>query len=147
LERNKSFNQVVSEYDLMRPQYTENLFQDIIKTAHVKSGSKVLEIGCGTGQATGPFLKTGAYIKALDLGENLLTYSRDKFSDYDTVDFLCADFHTYQVEENNYDLVISATAFHWIKPEIGYNKVFDALKVGGYAALFWNIPSIEKSNG
>jgi len=147
LERNKSFDQVVSEYDLMRPQYTENLFQDIIKTAHVKSGSKVLEIGCGTGQATGPFLKTGAYIKALDLGENLLNYSRDKFSAYDTIDFLCADFHTYQVEEDNYDLVISATAFHWIKPEIGYSKVLDALKAGGYAALFWNIPSIEKSNG
>lgn len=134
-------------YDLMRPQYTEALFQDIIRMAHVKLESKLLEIGCGTGQATGSFLKTGATIKALDLGEKLVNYCRDKFSAYDAIDFLCSDFNTYHLEEDNYDLVISATSFHWINPEIGYSKVYKALKAGGYVALFWNIPSIEKSNG
>jgi SAM-dependent methyltransferase len=37
-----------------------------------------------------------------------------------------------------FDLVISATAFHWIPPEIGYPKAAQVLKPTGCIALFWN---------
>ena len=40
---------------------------------------------------------------------------------------------------NEFDLVISAQAFHWVPVEIGYAKVARALKANGYLALFWNM--------
>lgn len=39
----------------------------------------------------------------------------------------------------SFDLVISATAFHWISPEIGYPKAAQVLKDSGYIAIFSNL--------
>ncbi|WP_068784126.1 class I SAM-dependent methyltransferase [Paenibacillus phocaensis] len=44
------------------------------------------------------------------------------------------------MKTNHYDLVYSATAFHWIPQEIGYPKVHQLLRSGGVLALFWNRP-------
>jgi SAM-dependent methyltransferase len=37
-----------------------------------------------------------------------------------------------------FDLVFSATAFHWVDPEIGYSKAARVLKPGGHLALVTN---------
>jgi hypothetical protein len=42
------------------------------------------------------------------------------------------------MEAQAFDLVLSATAFHWIAPEIGYPKAAQALKDSGYLAIFSN---------
>jgi hypothetical protein len=44
------------------------------------------------------------------------------------------------VVEKGFDLAISADAFHWIPPEIGYPKVARALKDSGSVAFYWNVP-------
>ena len=54
---------------------------------------------------------------------------------------LNSDFENVNLKNDNYDLIYSATAFHWIPQEVGYVKVFDLLKSGGVIALFWNHPS------
>jgi len=52
-----------------------------------------------------------------------------------------AYFEEYQTNKK-YDLIYSATAFHWVEPEIGYQKTWDMLKDGGTLALFWNYSSL-----
>lgn len=37
---------------------------------------------------------------------------------------------------NAYDLIYSASAFHWIPEEIGYTKVYKALKPGGVIRIY-----------
>ena len=37
-----------------------------------------------------------------------------------------------------FDLVVSATAFHWLDPATAYPKTAAALRPGGAIALFWN---------
>lgn len=44
----------------MRPGYVPALYDDIFQLAAIDEASNVLEIGIGGGQATLPFLKTGA---------------------------------------------------------------------------------------
>ncbi|MEH7018693.1 hypothetical protein V7065_20115, partial [Bacillus sp. JJ63] len=39
-------------------------------------------------------------------------------------------------------LIFSATAFHWVKPEIGYPKAYDLLKRNGVMAVFGHMSSI-----
>ncbi|MCM1386832.1 MAG: class I SAM-dependent methyltransferase [Bacillus sp. (in: Bacteria)] len=48
--------------------------------------------------------------------------------------------------EDVYDLVFSATAFHWVPEEIGYAKVFAMLKKGGAFARFANHPDPGTDN-
>ena len=55
----KYFDENVLDYDRYRPTYGTEIFRDIIAYAGISDGSRVLEIGCGTGNATLPFLETG----------------------------------------------------------------------------------------
>ena len=49
-----------------------------------------------------------------------------------------ASFEDADLGSERFDLVFSATAFHWVDPEIGYPKVARVLKPGGYLALVTN---------
>ena len=55
----KYFDENVLDYDRYRPTYGTEIFRDSIVYAGISDGSRVLEIGCGTGNATLPFLETG----------------------------------------------------------------------------------------
>jgi SAM-dependent methyltransferase len=48
-------------------------------------------------------------------------------------------FEDWDQGENEFDLVMSAQAFHWIAPEVRYVKTARALKEDGHLALFWNV--------
>jgi hypothetical protein len=55
-------------------------------------------------------------------------------------------FEEYLLEPSSFDLAISADAFHWIPPQIGYPKMASALKQTGSAALFWHL-SLDPGTG
>lgn len=101
----------------------------------------LLEVGCGTGQATEPFLKTKCKVTAVELGENLASYTREKFKIYKNFNVIRSAFEDYDCDDNQFDMLYSATAFHWIPDEIGYKKAYRIIRSGGTLALFWNRPS------
>jgi len=136
-----TFNEDALNYDKMRPTYVKDLYKDVIKFSNLDSTKNALEIGIGTGQATLPFLNTGCKLTAVELGENMAKFSKEKFSEFNNFDVINDDFENVTLENNSYDLIYSATAFHWIPQEVGYTKVFNLLKSGGAMALFWNHPS------
>ena len=45
--------------------------------------------------------------------------------------------------EKSFDLIYSATAFHWIPKDSGYAKIKSLLKSDGVVALFWNHPFVS----
>lgn len=129
-----TFNEVPAEYDNLRPRYTDALFTDVIQFSALDKTKKALEIGIGTGQASLPFLETGCELTAIEIGDKLAQYSREKFVEFGRFKVINQDFESVQLEENNYDFIYSASAFHWISPEIGMPKVFRLLKSGGVFA-------------
>ncbi len=134
------FNEDEENYDKYRPSYVGELYRDIINYSGICKGSEVLEIGIGTGQATLPFLKTECNLTAVELGDKLTSYSRNKFSAYQNIKIINADFAKSNWNDNFFDLVYSATAFHWIPQELGYSIAKSILKSNGTIALFWNHP-------
>lgn len=139
-----TFNTAVELYDRMRPTYPAELYRDIFTYRPVDSHSRALEIGIGTGQATAPVLDTGCSVDAVELGDELAAFCREKFADRPNFTVLNLDFHDFKAEPNTYDLIFSATAFHWIPEEFGYKRVFELLKPGGAFARFANRPYTDK---
>jgi len=133
-----TFNEDILNYDKMRPTYVRELYNDVILFSNLNSSKRALEIGIGTGQATQPFLDTGCKLTAVELGKDMAQFTKSKFSKYSKFDVINSDFETANLDTNSYDLVYSATAFHWIQQEIGYTKALDILKSSGVLALFWN---------
>ncbi len=133
-----TFNEDVLNYDKMRPTYVKELYENIIQFSNLDSNKNALEIGIGTGQATLPFLSTGCNLTAVELGEHMAKFSKEKFAKFHNFDVINSDFESANLKKDDYDLIFSATAFHWIPQEVGYTKVFNLLKSGGVIALFWN---------
>jgi len=134
----KTFDQEARQYEQARPGYPAALFEDVIAFSGIPAAGRILEIGCGTGQATLPFAQGGYSIDCIELGERLAEIARKNLSAYPQARVWVGAFENFPIEDQSYDLVISATAFHWIDPAIGYHKVARALKPGGSVALFWN---------
>lgn len=132
------FNEAAQEYDAIRPGYPEALIADVLSLSAVPSGGRVLEIGCGTGQATLPFAQRGFKLLCLDIGPDLIAVAAQKMQAYPNVRFQNIAFEKWPARLGRYDLVFSATAFHWIPREIGYRKAALVLKPGGALAVFSN---------
>lgn len=133
------FNEDAENYDTYRPGYPDALYEEIIRYGHITERSRLLEIGIGTGKATGPFLDAGCAITAVELGNRLAAYVGDKYRSHKNFHVVEGDFISCPLE-TNFDLIYSATAFHWLPPEKAYPKVQGQLRDGGCLALFWNHP-------
>ena len=83
----------------------------------------MLEIGCGTAQATVPLARRGYHVLCVELGENLATIARGKLADYPQEAWVLASpFEDWPLEEETFELVVSATTFHWVDPAVRYRK-------------------------
>ena len=139
-----TFNTVAAEYDKWREAYVPELYEDIFSYKQVDTASNVLEIGIGTGQATMPVLETGCTLTAVEPGAELAEVCRKKFSEYPRFSIVTMPFEKYEGATESFDLIFSASAFHWVPEEIGYRKVFDLLNQGGVFARFANHPFYNK---
>ena len=136
---NTIFDQIAEDYDEVRPGYPQELIQDIISISAIPEDGRILEIGCGTGQATIPFAKYGYSITCLEIGKRLAALAAKNCQKYPNVHVHLESFEEWKTEMNLFDLVMSATAFHWIAPEIAYPKAAQVLKESGYIAIFSNL--------
>ncbi len=140
---NWTFNTVADTYEKLRPGYVNELYQTIFEYKEINNLSRVVEIGIGGGQATLPILKTGCSLLAVDYGENFCKICCEKFKEYPNFSAVSGRFEDIEFDDE-YDLIYSASAFHWIAEEIGYKKVYDMLKEGGVFARFANHPYRDK---
>ena len=53
------FDAAAERYDEARPDYPDELFDDLVALARIEPGARLLEIGCATGKATRPLLARG----------------------------------------------------------------------------------------
>ncbi|MCI0477456.1 MAG: class I SAM-dependent methyltransferase [Anaerolineales bacterium] len=136
-KESRTFDAVAADYDAYRPDYPEALIETIISETGVTPSGKILEIGSGTGKATLLFARRGFSIVCVEPGENLVAVAARKLKE-DRVEFEIARFEEWRERANEFDLAMSAQAFHWIPKEIGYAKAARALKSDGHLALFWN---------
>ena len=141
-----TFDTVASTYEKMRPGYVPQVYHTIFDYISMDENSNLLEIGSGGGQATAPMLTIGCKLTAVECGVQFSELLKEKFSEFPKFSVITDKFENTQLEENSFDLVFSASAFHWIPEEIGYKKVFNLLKSCGVFARFANHPYRDKVN-
>ncbi len=137
-ERRKTFDTIAEAYDSFRPSYPEALIDQVLSVSACPPEGRLLEIGSGPGIATLPFARGGYAIDCIEPGANLLAIAAEKLKPYPGVRLIHATFEDWELTPGVYDLVYSASAFHWIQEEVRYSKTAAALKPGGSLALLWN---------
>jgi SAM-dependent methyltransferase len=133
LRLRRTFNEDAERYDRARPRYPAQMFDDLAAAA-VPRGERVLEIGCGTGQATIALAERGYGIVAVELGPEMATVARRNLARFDSVEVVTAAFEDWPLPDEPFDVVFSATAFHWVDPAVRVSKSADALRPDGLLA-------------
>ncbi len=95
----------------------------------------MLEIGSGTGQLTRSLLARGLRVVAVEPGEQLIARARDTLTGAGEVQFVNAPFEEVSVADARYQAVFSASAIHWVDPDVSWQKIADTLVDGGTLAL------------
>lgn len=131
----KVFDGIAAEYDRNRPAYPDELVDQACLAAGLGDGARVLEIGCGSGQLTRSLAARGLDVTALEPGGNLLALARQNLEGAGQVAFVNARFEDASLPREHFQAVFSASALHWVDPEVGWRKIADALVPGGTLAL------------
>jgi SAM-dependent methyltransferase len=132
------YDSVVAPYERSHRGYPEALIDDVLTFAGLQTGGKVLEIGCGTGQATTAFAARGLEILALEPGANLAARARQNLALHANVRIACESFESWKLEPEAFDLIISAHAFHWVDRSIRFTKalaIFRSVAWSGHAPV------------
>ena len=131
----KVFDEIAAEYDRHRPAYPDELVDQACQVAGIGSGDHVLEVGCGSGQLTRGLAARGLHVTALEPGTSLLALARQNLAGAGEVEFVNAQFEDALLPREQFQAVFSASAFHWVDPEVGWQKAADVLVPGGTLAL------------
>jgi len=146
MELKKTFGNVSKLYDSARESYPDELIKDIIKISKIKPKCNVLEIGCGSGIATRLFAQEQYKILAIDISKELIGIAKMKLSQFGNVSYQVTSFEDAMLKPQTFDLIISAQAWHWVDPDVGYSKAYNLLTENGYLALFWKVQEYNKSD-
>jgi SAM-dependent methyltransferase len=130
-----TFEGVPELYDRARPTYPDEIFDDLVALGQLPNRARLVEIGCGTGQATLELAERGYQVTCVELGEQLAAIARRKLSPFPTVEVINANFENWQPSQADFDAVLAFTAFHWIAPEVRYSKAASLLRDNGTLAI------------
>jgi SAM-dependent methyltransferase len=135
MEQRFTFDDVAEEYAAARPSYPAALFEDLIQIAQLGPGARVLELGCGPGQATVGLLGRGYALTCLEPGRSLAALTRARVAGTATT-VIEQTFEDYVLPAEPFDLVFAAQSFHWVDHALRFRKAAAALRSGGTLALF-----------
>jgi SAM-dependent methyltransferase len=133
----RMFDRAAAGYEA-RPGYPDWVFALLRERCGLGPGTRVLEVGPGTGQATLPILDCGAEITAVEpgaaLSERLVERTPGR-----AIEVVVSQFESVELPEATFDLIAAGTAFHWIDISVGVERCARYLRDDGWLALWWTI--------
>lgn len=124
------FDEDAELYDRARPGYPDELLDDLVDLAGLGAGSRVLEIGPGTGQATLALAARGCSVLAVELGASLAATLTRRAAGL-PVEVAVGSFEHLPMPAHPVDAVAAFTAWHWLTPDLRATRAHDALRPGG----------------
>ena len=138
-----TFDLDAEAYDRTRPVCPPELFDDLVGLAGLAPGARVLEIGCGTGQATIPLAERGLDVTAVEVGPALAAVARRRLAGFPQARVVTAAFEEWEAGEAPFDAVAACNSLHWIDPAVRYRRAAALLRPGGCLAAcgcMWALP-------
>ena len=129
-----------ANYDAARPPYPDRVYAILRERCGLghAGGTATVEIGPGTGLATRRLLAEGARpLTAIEPDERLAQYLSTRLGA--AVHVQVGRFEANSLPSASADLVVSATAFHWLDQQPALAQAGRILRPGGSLALWWNV--------
>ncbi|MFD9225705.1 class I SAM-dependent methyltransferase [Streptomyces sp. NPDC060064] len=138
-----SFDSAAAQYDAARPGYPPALFDTVEElTGRPLKGSRVIDVGAGTGIATRLLRDRGARVTAVEPGPGMADQLRRGLPDIPLVRGLG---DALPLADGCADLITYAQSWHWTDPARSAPEALRVLRPGGALALWWNVSDPDVS--
>ena len=124
------FDEVPELYDRVRPAYPDGLFADLVSVTGMDARSSVLEVGCGTGQATRSLAALGCQVTAVEPGAGMAALARRHLAAPSNVEIEISTFEEWEDRGRRFEVVVAASAWHWVDPAAGWRSSATSLYGG-----------------
>ena len=111
--------------------------EGFIERIHLKAGTKVLDVACGTGNQSLPAARAGAEVIGLDIATNLLEQARKRAAaEKLKIEFIEGDAEKIPYETARFDVVLSMFgAMFAPRPEVVASELLRVCRPGGLIAM------------
>ena len=141
--RHLHFERMADGYAGARPPYPVALFDRLEREGVIGPGRRVLEIGAGSGEATGELLARGCEVVAVEPGPRL----RQRLAGaHPGVRVLAGRLEDVSLPAGGFDSVVAATSMHWVDLPVALPRLREALDKQGPLAVWRTVfgdPRVE----
>lgn len=141
-----AFGRVAELYDRARPSYPATVIDELIELAGLSPGDRVLEVGAGTGKLTRLLADRGLAVLAVEPSTAMAQLARANCAQYPLVEVEQVDFERWRPAPPPLPAIVSAQAWHWVSPELRYERAAQALAPKGTLAAIWTFPHWEQTD-
>jgi ubiquinone/menaquinone biosynthesis C-methylase UbiE len=122
------------DYNVFTPAACARLIDAFARLSGLPPGSRVADLGCGSGAFTELLARAGYRCTALDLSARLLEVGRRKHS---ALAFVAGDIERLPFADASFDgVLLSGVVHHLPDPSRGAAEVFRVLRAGGHFVAF-----------
>ena len=132
--RRTSFGSYAPIYDAVRPEWPPATISWLI--GERPAGSRVLDLGAGTGKGTRTLVALGMQTTAVDPSEGMLAALRPTVPQ---ARVLVGDAEAIPLDDGAVDAVIVLQAWHWFDPTTAARECARVLAPGGTLGVAWHV--------
>ena len=134
-ERARSFETVAEDYERHRPDYPAEAIEWARAQLGLAPGTRVLDVGAGTGKLTRVLVAAGFDIVAVEPGGAMLDQLRLAVPEAEAHE---APAEAIPLPDASVDAAFAAQAFHWFDRERALPELQRVVRPGGGLVLVWN---------
>lgn len=108
------FDRHAARYGQARPPYPQELWEALRSRGLLRPGHRALDLGAGTGQATGPLLAAGLEVTAVEPGPQLASRLA---TGHPTATVIVRRAEELEGDHASFELAVAATSIHWFDLE------------------------------
>ena len=110
-----------------------NLTKKLFKSENINNTSKILDVGCGTGQ-TAAFLahEYGANVTGIDVNSTMVAKAKERMKKNRLpVNIIHGSIEQTSLPDHHFDFIISESVLSFVNKPSSLNEIFRLLKSGG----------------
>lgn len=132
----KGFAARADEYERGRPEHSAEATELLARELGFGAGSRVVDLGAGTGKLTRQLVATGAEVVAIEPIPEMRAKFEAALPGVEALDGTAEDL---PLPNHSVDAVLVAQAFHWFDGVRAASEIRRLLKPGGGLGLIWQV--------